>query len=118
MGEVHAPGDERVSRRHRHPADAAPRAEHYPFWSQGRLAGVKRVSLYARADAPLKAILPGIAEPTALDNGDPSLGGLYVLTVGESDGLAVPSAVEDLALRLTDNTMSDLWVAVTWAGAS
>lgn len=101
--------------------------EHYPFWSQGIVgsAPVKAVELFAE-------LLPGDNSTTvnvydAADQSgqtdaltsDPSLGGLIA---GRLDKIARPAAVTDathpaLALFFDDNSMEDLWVAITWGKA-
>ena len=95
------------------------RPEHYPFWAQGIVgsAPVKRVQLFAEMS-------PGKTSVTVSDAGGHSdtlarnalLGGLLV---GALAHIPLPAAVTDaahppLTLRLDDNSMSDLWLAITW----
>ncbi len=94
--------------------------ELYPFWAQGIV--VKAVELFA-------AMLPGNHTPTVNINDkadktgkndvlarNPSLGNLLA---GKLTKIALPAAVTDAAhpgLRLffDDNSMEDLWIAITW----
>jgi hypothetical protein len=93
------------------------RAEHYPYWSLGRLKSVKRVDILARStnsrldifdkidqnDAMVKK--DSLAEDTTLGN----------LLVGKLTNIALPtSPVGKFQIFLEDKAMEDLWIAVTW----
>jgi hypothetical protein len=95
------------------------RAEHYPFWAQGIVgsAPVKAVQLFAE-------MAPGKTAVTVSDAGgnsdtlarNPLMGGLLA---GKLAHIPLPAAITDathpaLTLRFDDNSMSDLWLAITW----
>lgn len=99
------------------------RAEHYPFWSKGRLTSVARVDVVARSS---KAAAPatidvfdkadktdGTAKHDTLTK-DVTMGNVLV---GKFTSMALPAApVADLKLFFDDKDLGDLWVAVTWSG--
>jgi len=98
--------------------------QHYPFWAQGLVGTkpLKKVALFAE-------MLPGDTAgsvnvydkadrsgKTDALNRDPNLGNLVT---GGLAQIALPAAVTDathppLTLHLDDNSMKDLWVALTW----
>ena len=93
------------------------RTEHYPYWSQGRLKSVKRVDILARStkasldifdkvdqnDATVKK--DSLAKDTTFGN----------LLVGKLTQIALPTnPVGEFQLFFDDNTMEDVWIAVTW----
>jgi hypothetical protein len=93
------------------------RDEHYPFWA-GRVDGreLKRVELFAVPAESTKAtvsvsVAPGAPaaakRPLAKDS---ALGDMRVGTLAAP----LPPPVGDLALFLDDNSMSDVWLALTW----
>lgn len=99
-------------------------AEHYPFWSQGRLNSVNGVDILARSttdpvpasldvfdkvnDQPPAANHDTLAKDTALGN----------LLVGKLVKIASPAKpVGELKLFFNDNAMADLWIAVRWSSA-
>ena len=90
--------------------------EHYPFWSQGRLETVKRVDVIAKTD---KTSIDITEKADGTGNKDPlqdrSVKGLLM---GKLENLApsspVSSADKPLKLHFNDNTMEDLWLALTW----
>ncbi len=89
------------------------RAEHYPFWSQGRLQGVKSVEVLARSAQGTLQIFKNMDDATAivtlkkdtptseLLNGPPA-----------EDALAKPDG--ELKLYFDTKAISDLWIAVAW----
>jgi len=101
-----------------------PGPEHYPFWSQGRLVGVERVELFARST---KSTVPGSMDVFGANDKadlsskkgtlvkDVALGGLLCGTLTD-DLPATPVSV--LNLYFDSNELADLWIAVTWSGAS
>jgi Tc toxin complex TcA C-terminal TcB-binding domain len=93
------------------------RTEHYPYWSQGRLKSVKHVDILARStktsldmfdkvdqnDATVKKDL--LARDTTFGN----------LLLGKLTQIALPTnPVGEFQLFFDDNTMEDVWIAVTW----
>jgi hypothetical protein len=101
------------------------RAEHYPFWSRGRLQEVKRVDLLAHSSKhPLPATSLDVFDKA--DKNDPTANkdtlakgtALGNLLVGNLSKIALPTPTTpvDKAFRLffPDKAMSDLWIAVTW----
>ncbi len=106
------------------PGGPAPRAaltvelrpEHYPFWSAGRLGDrARRLALFARTarDSVLVADTPADVDGTRKDGlvKDDSVGGLRV---GELKAVALPAPTGPFTLYLDDNSMDDLWLAITW----
>ena len=94
------------------------RDEHYPFWA-GKFAPIalKTVQLFAEPSAATKPEI-GVAT-AAIGNSartehtmttDASLGDLRV---GALDG-SLPNAIGDMTLFVDDNTMTDLWLALSW----
>lgn len=96
------------------------RAEHYPFWSQGRLNSVARVDMLAAStQAPVPGSMDVFENADKNDNAkkgtlskDAAFGNLLrgPLTTG------LPAKpVGELKLFFNANSMSDLWVVVTWS---
>ncbi|AMN67511.1 neuraminidase-like domain-containing protein [Psychrobacter sp. P11G5] len=86
-------------------------AEHYPFWSQGRLNSVKEVKILANTKANVK-VSSNDGEGTTLDT-SAALGNLFV---GNLKEIGLPDKPDsELKLFFDTNVMSDLWVAVTWS---
>ncbi len=91
------------------------RPEHYPFWSQGRLNGVRRVNCLARSTMDP---VPGFMDIFANSEGEDKKGTLLTdssmgnLLVGELTGIANP--VGEVTLFFDNQATSDLWIAVTW----
>ena len=88
------------------------RAEHYPFWSQGRLDAVKAVELYARtANAHLEASDVETDDMDAFGAED-AFPGVKRCAL---DKIELPPPVGELALELNDTAIDELWIAVAWA---
>jgi len=90
------------------------REEHYPFWSQGKLEAVKRVDVFAKTaknsvDITKEANGSGIKVALVSDN---SLGNLRAGTLLINLLPAAPTG--KFTLYFNDNSMEDLWLAVTW----
>jgi hypothetical protein len=95
------------------------RAEYYPFWAQGIVgsAPVKGVQLLAE----MQSAKPQVTITDASSHSDtlvrnPLLGHLLS---GKLTNIPLPAAVSDathppLTLRFDDNSMSDMWLAITW----
>ena len=89
-------------------------AEHYPFWSKGRLGVVRRLDLFASSDKPNLEVVykaDGTGDPDTLTK-DNSLGGILAGRLTHSP-FVEPTG--ELTLHLNDNSMKELWVAVTWS---
>jgi hypothetical protein len=92
------------------------RAEHYPFWSQGILGSgpLKSVQFFAESSKPQTTVSDAAAHSDTLVR-NPLLGNMLA---GKLAKIPMPLAVTDpahpFALRFDDNSMIDLWIAVTW----
>ena len=91
------------------------REEHYPFWSKGRLAQIKNVEVYARISTEVEIYdKADPQDPTfkkdSLRNDVPVPG----LVGGKLTNIAMPAPTGKWALYYADNSMDDLWVALTW----
>jgi len=105
------------------------RAEHYPFWSQGLLNSVARVEVLLRSSAepvPANITVFGVADKGAANQPqdtlvkNPNLGdvlsGQFSAGTG---GIGLPETpITALKLCFDDWAMSDLWIAITWSGAT
>jgi hypothetical protein len=89
------------------------RAEHYPFWSQGRLEAVKGLNLFAKtAKSSVKGTVNLDGATKEISWKKEPLGYLREGELKESD--PPPSPTGDLSLNFDDNSMEDLWLAVAW----
>jgi hypothetical protein len=99
------------------------REEHYPYWSQGRLNSVTRVDIVAQSTAtPVPASLDvadkadqndATAQKDSLVK-DSSMGNLLA---GKLTQIALPAKpVGEIKLFIDTKEVSDVWLAVTWAG--
>jgi len=92
------------------------RAEHYPFWSQGILTNglLKGVQVFAESTKPQIAVSDTHGHSDALIR-NPSMRNLLS---GKLSKIPMPQAITDpahpFALQFDDNSMSDLWMALTW----
>lgn len=97
------------------------RAEHYPFWSQGRLNSVAGVEVLARStEDPVPGSVDIFKNADSTDTTDNNKKG----TLGKDTTLDnllrgpltdLPAKPEgELKLFFDKNTLSDLWIAVTW----
>jgi Tc toxin complex TcA C-terminal TcB-binding domain len=97
--------------------------EHYPFWSKGRLNGVANVDILARSTEdpiPETLYIFNKADQTAKKETlikDTELGKLLVGKFTNKDtGIALPTnPVGDFKLFFKENSISDLWIAITWS---
>lgn len=103
------------------------RPEHYPFWAQGLVgtAPVKAVELFAdMPPASTTLTVNAYDKADATGNNDtlnlnPSFGSLLS---GNLVKISLPAAVTDnshppLILYIDNNSMEDLWLAITWGKA-
>jgi hypothetical protein len=88
------------------------RPEHYPFWSQGRLGAIFGVGLYAESakDVQVSDKADGTGNIDTLVKDD-SLGGLRT---GMLKNISLPSPTGPWTLYFNDNTINQLWLAMTW----
>lgn len=93
------------------------RDEHYPFWSRGRLAAVRRADLIAktRKSAVSVSNQPDLADSDTLGNGDASLGDLRA---GKLVKTRFPAPTGEFKLHLDDNSMDDLWLMIAWGNGT
>ena len=94
------------------------REEHYPLWSQGMLKAVRRADLFAKTEKTVEIYdkvdangrqVPTSKKATLLR--DDSLGGLWS---GKLANIPPPTPTGRFMLYFTDNSMQDLWLAITW----
>lgn len=88
------------------------REEHYPFWSKGRLGGLKAVDLFVRTTKNAVQVFEkpdGTGNKTSLSKTD-TFGGLFVGKLT----LPLPAPLGLMTLNFSDNSMDDLWFALTW----
>jgi hypothetical protein len=101
------------------------RAEHYPFWSKGRLDEVKRLDLYAKPSSVTPDTIsisqpqPDNTQKTDTLSEDPLMNELRVgtLTGGQAssaNGIPLPAPIGPFTLFFDDNSIEDLWLAVAW----
>lgn len=104
-------------------------AAHYPYWSQGRLGSVARIDLVARAPGNADVVIHD--RVAVVDGGGAPVASRKDTLIREANGMAtgqftggaaglqLPAApVTTLRLCPTDGTLEDLWIAVSWTGAS
>ncbi len=92
------------------------REEHYPFWSKGMLEAVKRLDLFAKTAKNSVTIadkLDRTAKKDALVK-DLSLG---AIRAGKLANISLPAPIGEYSLHFDDNSMDDLWLALTWGKA-
>jgi hypothetical protein len=104
------------------------REDHLPLWSKGRLKSLRSGTIFAKTskasiNVTEKAYGSGEEVTFITLNKNPSFGDLLVGTLKE---IPLPTTVEDTVypqtvefkfkLNFDDNTMEDLWLAVTWEG--
>ena len=86
------------------------REEHYPFWSKSRLEAVKRLDLFAKTNKNSVDIADGTGNNDTLAK-DASLGNLCA---GKLTNIPLPAPIGEFTLYFTDNSMEELWLALTW----
>ena len=92
------------------------RQEHYPFWSQGRLEAVKRVDFYAKPSKDTKTTVEVSNKPDGTGSKDnlPKDASLGDLRAGRLTNIPPPTPTGKCTLYFNDNSMEDLWLALTW----
>jgi hypothetical protein len=91
------------------------REEHYPFWSKGRRDVIAGVELIAKTDGPPINVS---YEPGGAGTSDHVEARLGDLRRGALTHFPLRQPVGSFALYLDDNSMEELWLAVTWGGRS
>ncbi|MBW2690226.1 MAG: insecticidal toxin protein, partial [Deltaproteobacteria bacterium] len=95
------------------------RDEHYPFWSKdadNKPIGLKRVDIFAKPTKDTKTSIEifdnsdAAGDPDSLDK-DTSLNDIRV---GKLTNIQLPAAIGEFSLYFNDNSMEDLWLALTW----
>jgi hypothetical protein len=101
------------------------RAEHYPFWSQGRLKSVLKAEIFARVDAGVAKIeIAGKADATgSIDSltppANPSVPGVVAGTLSNfAPSLPVSAPNKPFKLYFKQNSVTELWLAIAWKGAA
>lgn len=91
------------------------RPEHYPFWSQSFKLVLTQVEFLAQSTDGVtlndKADGTGNRDTLVLDQ--PTK-----LQIGSLKNIPLPTALGTFTLYLNNNTMDDLWLAVTWGASS
>lgn len=90
------------------------RAEHYPFWSKGRLDAVTRAAFFAKTSKTSITVsdkADGTGHTDTLVK-DAAFGDLRV---GELTDIPLPAPVGQLTLYFNDNAMENMWLALTWS---
>jgi Tc toxin complex TcA C-terminal TcB-binding domain len=88
------------------------RPEHYPFWSQHNLTAVKRIDCLAQStkDIEVASNAAGTENKMTLAK-NASLGNLRTAKLPDA---ILPSPIGPFTLHFNDNSMEDLWLAVSW----
>jgi len=90
---------------------------HYPYWGKNRIGSVEGVEVLAKGLLNTVEIFETSNDSAigSLEKRDPSLSGIYSTKLDDGTPTSfVNPALDRLALYFMDNTMSDLWIAVTW----
>ena len=95
------------------------RDEHYPFWSKDKdykPIDLKRVDLFAKPTKDTDTTIEVFDNSNAA--GDPDSlkkdTSLNNVLVGKLTNIQLPDATGEFTLYFTDNSMEDLWLALTW----
>ncbi len=93
------------------------RAEHYPYWSQGRLSHITRVDLLARTTKPSLDVFDRADQNDPASNKDalaklPAMGGLVTGRFANIPLPATPTGTVTLCFE--DRAIDDLWLMVGW----
>jgi Tc toxin complex TcA C-terminal TcB-binding domain len=91
------------------------RPEHYPFWSQGNLGIIQRSDLFVKTKKPIEITYnpQGTGDKDSLVN-DASLGNLWTGKLTKASTQPVSTDTEKFSLYFNDNSMEDIWLALTW----
>lgn len=88
-------------------------AEHYPFWSGGRLEALKAVELFASTGKNVIEINQA-ADGSGKKDSISKNATYGELRSGKLVHIPLPPPTGKLTLYLDDNAMEDLWIALTW----
>ncbi|HEY5811066.1 MAG TPA: hypothetical protein VIT23_00230, partial [Terrimicrobiaceae bacterium] len=94
------------------------RNEHYPFWSRGRLDKIKKIELLTNKQLDVRYKPGPEDEIKARLKPDPSFGKLRRAELPNDTGQLLEKPTGELKLYLSDNTMKDLFLVVTWHKAN
>lgn len=89
------------------------RAEHYPFWSQEHLEAVKRLDFFAETvknTVDISTNADGTGSKDSLLK-DATLGNFRT---GKLTNIPLPAPTGQFTLYFNDNSMEELWMAVSW----
>jgi len=95
------------------------RDEHYPFWSKDedyKPIGLKRVDIFAKPTEDTETTIEVFDNSNATGNKDSLTEdtSLNDVRVGKLTNIQLPDATGEFSLYFTDNSMEDLWLALTW----
>jgi Tc toxin complex TcA C-terminal TcB-binding domain/Concanavalin A-like lectin/glucanases superfamily len=94
------------------------RQEHFPFWSQGRIDVVRRVDLLVKQGTnTIKVTSNGVENSFAPNSSWVGLRTAEVKPLPQEDP-NVPLLPIKFNLSFDDNSMEDLWLALTWSSKS
>ncbi len=87
--------------------------EHYPFWARGRVVALESLVLVADTDKAAVKVFANADGSGAADDlvRDPSRGDLRIGTLAN---VPTPAPLGAVDLHLDDNSMRELWLALTW----
>lgn len=88
--------------------------EHYPFWSQGHLGAVKGVDFFAETTSNTLEISTN-ADGTSSEVTLARNATLGDLRTGKLTNVPLLKPIGQFSLYFNDNSMEDLWFALTWA---
>jgi len=96
------------------------RDEHYPFWSKDADNNpiiLKRVDIFAKLTKDTATTIEVFENSNATGNQDSLDKDTYLnnFRVGKLTNIQLPAAIGEFTLYFTDNSMEDLWLALTWA---
>jgi len=92
------------------------RDEHYPFWSKDNNPIIlKRVDIFAKPTKDTETTIEVFDNSNATGNADSlDKDSLNDVWVGKLTNIQLPEATGEFTLYFTDNSMEDLWLALTW----
>lgn len=101
------------------------RPEHYPLWSKAYLGRVIRIDAFAEAKNPVEIFSSDPEKEAKADNEDPKVDTANTLnkTLGnlmysQLTKITLASPTSELTMFLTDRTIENLWLAITWRSSS
>jgi hypothetical protein len=98
------------------------REEHYPFWSKGNVKVIKQANLFVDTSeiVTISYQADGGGVQDTFQTPDPAFGNLRArsLTNLPASSKPISTDTEKFALYFTNNSMEDIWLALTWAGGN